>query len=427
MKNKHNRFVAGMLAAGMFLSSATFVSAETATSSPSVEALIQQVQALLAQVQVLQTQLDATKKEVVAIRQELALTRALAFGSKGKDVSDLQEFLKNFPDIYPEGLVTGFYGHATEAAIKRLQEKHGLEKVGVVGPKTREKLHKLFSEHAGKGKGSSVVKHDDDDEDDDDDKNKFASTTGGTLKITVCHKEEKKHGGETISIGAPALSAHLAHGDTLGACSAKGTTTPDVTAPVISSLAATSITTSAATIKWNTNENADTTVWYGTVNPIDISSTTSATKVTNPNLGTTHEISLSGLLPNTTYYYIVASKDASGNQATGSQASFVTLTLDTSAPVLSNILATTTTATATKIMWNTDENSDSTVWYSTVTPVDVASTTLTTTVTAATLVTLHEMTLSGLTASTTYYYLVGSKDTAGNRATSSQASFITSL
>ncbi|MGD8406913.1 MAG: DUF5666 domain-containing protein [Anaerolineales bacterium] len=36
-------------------------------------------------------------------------------------------------------------------------------------------------------------------------------------KVLVCHKPDKK-GGHTISIASPAVPAHLAHGDTLGAC-----------------------------------------------------------------------------------------------------------------------------------------------------------------------------------------------------------------
>jgi hypothetical protein len=32
-------------------------------------------------------------------------------------------------------------------------------------------------------------------------------------KVTICHKGKK-----TISVGASAVPAHLAHGDTLGAC-----------------------------------------------------------------------------------------------------------------------------------------------------------------------------------------------------------------
>ena len=47
-------------------------------------------------------------------------------------------------------------------------------------------------------------------EDDDD-------TSGGGEKVLVCHKPDKK-GGHTISIAAPAVPAHLAHGDVLGPC-----------------------------------------------------------------------------------------------------------------------------------------------------------------------------------------------------------------
>ncbi|MGZ4020066.1 MAG: Kazal-type serine protease inhibitor domain-containing protein, partial [Flavisolibacter sp.] len=34
----------------------------------------------------------------------------------------------------------------------------------------------------------------------------------GQKKVTICHK------GHTITVGAPAVAAHLAHGDTLGPC-----------------------------------------------------------------------------------------------------------------------------------------------------------------------------------------------------------------
>lgn len=36
---------------------------------------------------------------------------------------------------------------------------------------------------------------------------------GGQEKVTLCHK-----GKTTISVAAPAVNAHLAHGDTEGAC-----------------------------------------------------------------------------------------------------------------------------------------------------------------------------------------------------------------
>jgi hypothetical protein len=40
----------------------------------------------------------------------------------------------------------------------------------------------------------------------------------GQNKVLVCHKPNNKKGGHTISIAEPAVPAHLAHGDTLGAC-----------------------------------------------------------------------------------------------------------------------------------------------------------------------------------------------------------------
>lgn len=49
---------------------------------------------------------------------------------------------------------------------------------------------------------------------DDDDGD---TSNGGGEKVLVCHKPDKK-GGNTISIASPAVPAHLAHGDKLGAC-----------------------------------------------------------------------------------------------------------------------------------------------------------------------------------------------------------------
>jgi hypothetical protein len=42
-------------------------------------------------------------------------------------------------------------------------------------------------------------------------------TSGNGDKVLVCHKPDKK-GGHTLSIAAPAVPAHLAHGDKLGPC-----------------------------------------------------------------------------------------------------------------------------------------------------------------------------------------------------------------
>ena len=68
--------------------------------------------------------------------ESLSINRNLRQGSSGEDVRRLQDFLKQFPDIYPEGLATGYFGKLSEKAVKKLQEKFDLEQVGQVGPKT---------------------------------------------------------------------------------------------------------------------------------------------------------------------------------------------------------------------------------------------------------------------------------------------------
>ncbi len=74
--------------------------------------------------------------------------RYMEKGARGEDVKALQAYLKNFADIYPEGLVTGYFGLASEKAVQRFQLKYGLAKkgdagYGVVGPKTRAKLNEV--------------------------------------------------------------------------------------------------------------------------------------------------------------------------------------------------------------------------------------------------------------------------------------------
>lgn len=73
-------------------------------------------------------------------------SKTLFQGTRGTDVSALQEFLKKDSVLYPEGLVTGYFGPATGRAVQRFQTKYGIAApgvagYGVVGPKTRVKLN----------------------------------------------------------------------------------------------------------------------------------------------------------------------------------------------------------------------------------------------------------------------------------------------
>ncbi|RJQ35388.1 hypothetical protein C4556_00290, partial [Candidatus Parcubacteria bacterium] len=65
----------------------------------------------------------------------------LSHGSKGSDVSSLQQFLvsQNYPGT-GSWMVTGYYGRATEAAVRNFQAGSGLIQSGVVDRATRNAI-----------------------------------------------------------------------------------------------------------------------------------------------------------------------------------------------------------------------------------------------------------------------------------------------
>ena len=68
----------------------------------------------------------------------------LALGSRNDDVRRLQQLLMTDSEIYPEAIINGNFGGATQRAIKRFQAKYGITNNGRVGPLTRAKLHEVF-------------------------------------------------------------------------------------------------------------------------------------------------------------------------------------------------------------------------------------------------------------------------------------------
>lgn len=80
----------------------------------------------------------------------IVITRTLQVGTTGEDVSLLQRWLAQDAVVYPEGLVTGYFGQLTLSAVQRFQLRYGVvgEGVpgyGIVGPKTRAKLFEIFN------------------------------------------------------------------------------------------------------------------------------------------------------------------------------------------------------------------------------------------------------------------------------------------
>ena len=81
-------------------------------------------------------------------------------GLRSNEVKSLQSFLSRYKDIYPEGLITGWFGPLTRSAVQRFQCKYeilcesqdpvlrlsqDLTAYGYVGPKTRAKINELFN------------------------------------------------------------------------------------------------------------------------------------------------------------------------------------------------------------------------------------------------------------------------------------------
>ncbi len=148
------------------------VTTPTATAVFTLESVQSKVAAVVAKIAALPatptaSDLTSIQAEIAAILIELQSVQAaqpaapqgaalgfnfvkpLASGARNSDVTNLQKALKTDSSVYPEGLVTGYFGSATLRAVQKFQEKYGIASSGQpgygdVGPKTRAKLNELF-------------------------------------------------------------------------------------------------------------------------------------------------------------------------------------------------------------------------------------------------------------------------------------------
>jgi hypothetical protein len=104
----------------------------------------------------------------------------------------------------------------------------------------------------------------------------------------------------------------------------------DTTAPVISAVASSTITSSGAAVGWTTDEASNSQVEYGLTTSYGNATVLDATRVTS------HSQTLSGLSAATVYHYRVRSKDAAGNLATSADATFTTLSVGSCPGVVTN-------------------------------------------------------------------------------------------
>jgi hypothetical protein len=93
----------------------------------------------------------------------------------------------------------------------------------------------------------------------------------------------------------------------------------DTTSPVLTNVIAIGITNNSATLKWDTDEIADSLVKYGKTSELYAESEGDSLFVNN------HAIELTGLLPGTGYYFVVNSTDQSGNSNESIEYGFSTI------------------------------------------------------------------------------------------------------
>lgn len=393
--------------------------AQTTGTNASIQAQLDAIKRITQQILALQQQLQQLQQQRMQTTSDLLST--LSEGSKGDKVKTLQALLAADPEIYPEGLITGFYGSLTAKAVRQFQKKNGIAQVGFVGPKTLEKLNELLK------KNPISLEDDEEEEEDDDDDDKSGKKLGIVMSdgkrlcaivppghLIAPGWLKKQNGVRPIVPPCQILPPGII--PKLGG-STSTTSTVDITAPAITNVAATS-GPFHATITWTTNEPTDSQVFYGISQNYGFSTAILTTPLIS------HSRTLTGLSASTTYHFQIRVKDAAGNVATSSDGTFTTLVApDTTPPIISGISAQASSTTAT-ISWLTNESSTSKVYYSLVTPLDITSTSTLSQSNSA-LVTNHSLGLTGLSASTTYYFAVESIDSSNNKATSGQQPFTT--
>jgi hypothetical protein len=102
-----------------------------------IQALLKKIDELKRQLVILQTQI-AMQKTYQSNFSCSVFSQDLYYGMNSSEVECLQQFLANLGnDIYPEKLVTGYFGPLTQSAVQRYQAFKGIIVTGYFGPLTR--------------------------------------------------------------------------------------------------------------------------------------------------------------------------------------------------------------------------------------------------------------------------------------------------
>lgn len=185
-----------------------------------------------------------------------AINRELQIGMYGTDVGVMQTFFKQDVTIYPQGLVTNYFGSMTRTAVRNFQARNGIATVGRVGPQTLPVLNAAIANNT-LGNGNN------------------------------------NNNGNTGNYGV---------------------------APTISGVnVSTTGSNNSVNLSWSTNELASGYIYYSTSplnayeNDNSVTVTGANTASNSTNFVSSQTIALQNLQANTTYYYMIYVTDQSGN------------------------------------------------------------------------------------------------------------------
>jgi peptidoglycan hydrolase-like protein with peptidoglycan-binding domain len=315
MRQNFIKFIAILTLASFALVPAVSLAEATSTNSQinNISAMLEQIKAMQAQIEALKASQGTLKAQ--AATQIGAFVASLQLGSSGDDVKALQALLAANANIYPEGLITGYFGKATEKAIKRLQKENGLEQAGRVGPKTRDLLNSLLNANPiAFEMSSSTGRGDDRGEGKGEDKRPCAMVPPGHLIAPGWLKKD----GNQMPVVPPCQTLPKGISDKLGGDWKPGTTTPPVNYvyPQLLVIEATSTAPTTAYVFWTSTKLTTSEFWYGTSTPL---ASTTPIKLSDNVFSASHSVNLSGLSTSTTYYYQIKVSDERPNSATSTE------------------------------------------------------------------------------------------------------------
>jgi len=135
---------------------------------------------------------------------------------------------------------------------------------------------------------------------------------------------------KSIALGAAAIASIFLASGLFVSRSGNGFLAPDTSAAIIINVKEKRVGATSAIISWFTNEPTAGKVYYSTITPVTFATATIATNDIieecegDKRSRFKQEVALTGLSPETTYYFIVESTDKNGNSSSTTEMSFLT-------------------------------------------------------------------------------------------------------